>query len=93
MLAQNSEPLQEAAANLYIANSDEIVRQQCRAIEDAERRERTLECNNRLLKEEVARHKKALLEKDGALAEMGNALAEIEQEILRFIALLTKYTF
>ena len=97
MLAQNSEALQEAAANLYIANSDEIVRQQCRAREDAERRERTLERNNRLLKEEVARHKKALLEKDGALAErdialaeMGNALAEKEQEILRLKALLTK---
>ena len=104
MLAQNSEALQEAAANLYIANSDEIVRQQFRAREDAERRERTLERNNRLLKEEVAKHKKALLEKDGALAErdialaeMGNALAEKdnalaekEQEILRLKALLAK---
>ena len=97
MLAQNSEALQEAAANLYIANSDEIVRQQCRAREDAELRERTLERNNRLLKEEVAKHKKALLEKDSALAEMGNtltekdnALAEKEQEILRLKALLAK---
>ena len=97
MLAQNSEALQEAAAYLYIANSDEIVRQQCRAREDAERRERTLERNNRLLKEEVAKHKKALLEKDSALAEMGNtltekdnALAEKEQENLRLKALLAK---
>ena len=90
MLAQNSEALQEAAANLYIANSDEIVRQQCRAREDAERRERTLERNNRLLKEEVAKHKKALLEKDSALAAKDYALAEKEQEILRLKALLTK---
>ena len=97
MLAQNSEALQEAAANLYIANSDEIVQQQCRAREDAERRERTLERNNRLLKEEVAKHKKALLdnnklllEKDNALAEKDNALAEKDQEILRLKALLAK---
>ena len=90
MLAQNSEALQEATANLYIANSDEIVRQQCRAREDAERRERTLERNNRLLKEEVAKHKKALLEKDSALAAKDYALAEKEQEILRLKALLAK---
>ena len=90
MLAQNSESLQEATANLYIENSDEIVRQQCRAREDAERRERTLERNNRLLKEEVAKHKKALLEKDSALAAKDYALAEKEQEILRLKALLAK---
>ena len=90
MLAHNSEALQEATANLYIANSDEIVRQQCRAREVAERRERTLERNNRLLKEEVAKHKKALLEIDSALAAKDYALAEKEQEILRLKALLAK---
>ena len=39
MLAQNNEYLEETAESLYIANADEIVRQQCLAREDVERRE------------------------------------------------------
>lgn len=50
MLAQNNEYLKEAADSLYKANAKEIVRQQCRAREDAERRERTLVRDNQLLK-------------------------------------------
>ena len=76
MLANNNEALKEAAENQYIANSDEIVRQQCRAREDAERRERTLERNNRLLKE-------ALVEKEVALAEK-------DKEIFRLKEMLKK---
>ena len=97
MLANNNEALQEAATNLYIANSDEIVRQQCRAREDAKRRERTLE---RITREQqkalaekdriIAERDNALAEKDSALAEKDNALAEKEQEILRLKALLAK---
>ena len=41
MLAQNNEYLEEAANSIYQANAKEIVRQQCRAREDAERREPT----------------------------------------------------
>lgn len=41
--AKDNEYLQEAAESLYVANADEIVRQQCRAREDAERLQRTLE--------------------------------------------------
>ena len=97
MLANNNEALQEAATNLYIANSDEIVRQQCRAREDAKRRERTLERITREQKKAlaekdriIAERDNALAEKDSALAEKDNALAEKEQEILRLKALLAK---
>ena len=55
MWAENDEYLEEAADSLYIANADEIVRQQCRAREDAERHERTLERDNRILKEQYAK--------------------------------------
>lgn len=54
MLAQNNEYLQEAADSIYKANAEEIVRQQCRAREDAERRERTLVRNYNLLKQDLA---------------------------------------
>ena len=54
MLAQNNEYLQEAADSIYKANSEEIVRQQCRAREDAERRERTLVRNYNLIKHDLA---------------------------------------
>lgn len=104
MLTSNNNSLQEAAELLYVANSDEIVRQQCIAREDAERRERTLERNNRLLQEELKETKKALVEKndllaekdnrlaeqDNRLTEKDNRLAEQEQEIARLKALLNK---
>ena len=54
MLAENNEYMEETVEALYVANADEIVRQQCRAREDAERRERTLERDNKKLKEELA---------------------------------------
>ena len=76
MLANNNEALQEAATNLYIANSDEIVRQQCRAREDAERRERTLERITREQKKALAEKDRIISEREHALAEMGSALAE-----------------
>ena len=53
MLAKENEYMQEAAKSLYVANADEIVREQCRAREDAERRERTLERNIRMLIQEA----------------------------------------
>ena len=54
MLAKDNEYMEETVEALYVANADEIVRQQCRAREDAERRERTLERDNKKLKEELA---------------------------------------
>lgn len=75
MLTKENEYLQEAASSLYVANADEIVRQQCIAREDAERRERTLE---RLVMQKQAKIEeqekenkrlRALLEANGILLE------------------------
>lgn len=55
MLAKNNEYLEEAAASIYRANAEEIVRQQCLAREDAERRERTLVRDNKLLKKDITK--------------------------------------
>ena len=54
MLAEKNEYLQEAAQCVYMANAEEIVRQKCRAREDAERHERTLKRDMNKLKEENA---------------------------------------
>ena len=51
MLAQNDEYLQAAATSIRIANEEEIIREQCRAREDALRRERTLERDNKIWQE------------------------------------------
>lgn len=73
MLAQNDEYLQEAATSIRIANEAEIVREQCRAREDALRRERTLERdNNRLLAEKAS----LLDEKASLLNEKASLLDE-----------------
>lgn len=64
MLARENEYLQEAAESIYVANADEIVRQQCIAREDAERRERTLERvaeQHRIAKEEAEQREAELL--------------------------------
>ena len=63
MLAKENEYLQEAAESLYVANADEIVRQQCIAREDAERRERTLEKiaeQHRVAREDAERRERTL---------------------------------
>lgn len=83
MLTKDNEYLQEAAESLYTANADEIIRQQCIAREDAERRERTLERNYKLAQE-------ALAEKDSALAEMGSALAEKDSALAEMNSFLNE---
>ena len=81
MLAKNNEYLQEAAESLYVSNADEIVRQQCRAREDAERLQRTLERDNKLLKDEKTKLTKQLDEKDKQLDEKDKRIAELERQL------------
>ena len=73
MVAQNDEYLQEAASSIRIANEEEIVREQCRAREDALRRERTLERDNKILQE---KYQQALDEKASLLDERASLLNE-----------------
>lgn len=61
MYAEKNEYLKEAVEALYVANADEIVRQQCRARKDAEIREmrmqyeiQELEDKNAALENEIA---------------------------------------
>ena len=75
MLARENEYLQEAADSLFVANADEIIRQQCQAREDAEKRERTLERDNRLLREKL---EKVIKEKDEEIEALKKMLAEKE---------------
>lgn len=86
MLAQNNEYLQEAADSIYKANSEEIVRQQCRAREDAERRERTLVRNYNILKHDlnVANEENAALKEDIAVANEENAT--LKEDIAALLA-------
>ena len=80
MLAQNDEYLQEAATSIRIANEAEIVREQCRAREDALRRERTLERDkNRLLAENAALQDKYVALQD-EIASLRKQLAELQTQ-------------
>ena len=79
MLAKENEYLQEAAESLYVANADEIVRQQCIAREDAERRERTLERDKRLLQDALAEKDRVLAEKDRVLAEQAERIEKLNE--------------
>ena len=81
MLAKDNEYLQEAAESLYVANADEIVRQQCRAREDAERLQRTLERDNKLLKEQLNSKDKELDETRNLLSKERQRIAELEVKL------------
>ena len=91
MLAKDNEYLQETAESLYVANADEIIRQQCLAREDAERRERTLERlerNNSLLKKDntALKEDNASLKEDNASLKEDNVslkarIAELEAQL------------
>ena len=81
MLAKDNEYLQEAAESLYVANADEIVRQQCRAREDAERLQRTLERDNKLLKEQLNYKDKELDETRNLLSKERQRIAELEVKL------------
>jgi predicted transposase/invertase (TIGR01784 family) len=81
MLAKDNEYLQEAAESLYVANADEIVRQQCRAREDAERLQRTLERDNKLLKEQLNSKDKELDETRNLLSKERQRIAELEAKL------------
>ena len=85
MLAQNDEYLQEAATSIRIANGEEIVREQCRAREDALRRERTLERDNKILKQEYQslQHKNAALTNENTALTNENAALTNENAALK----------
>ena len=81
MLAEKNEYLQEAAQSVYMANAEEIVRQKCRAREEAERHERTMKRDMNKLKEENA----AMKEENAAMKEqyaaMATRIAELEAQL------------
>ena len=85
MLAQNDEYLQEAATSIRIANEEEIVREQCRAREDALRRERTLERDNKILKQKYQslHQKNTTLTNENAALTNENATLKAELDSLR----------
>lgn len=94
MLAENNEYLQEAAESLYVANADEIVRQQCQAREDAEKRERTILRDKKILQEQLAKTQlaleQALNEKNLLKAEIDETLAQKDEYIAYLEAQLAK---
>ena len=81
MLAKDNEYLQEAAESLYIANADEMVRQQCYARQDAEKRERYLVKHIKIAEEKIAQKDEVIAEKEGVIAEKDGVIAEKDQLI------------
>ena len=86
MLAQNNEYLEEAANSIYQANAKEIVRQQCRAREDAERRERTLIRNYNRAIDELNTTKEALDSEKLRNTSLQNENASLQNENASLLA-------
>ena len=81
MLAEKNEYLQEAAQAVYMANAEEIVRQKCRAREDAERHERTMKRDMNRLKNDNATVKKENAAMKQENAAMATRIAELEAQL------------
>lgn len=77
MLAKDNEYLQEAAESLYLANADEMVRQQCYARQDAEKRERYLVKHIKLAEEKLAQKDEIIAEKDKLIQELQQKLSQM----------------
>ena len=80
MLAQNDEYLQAAATSIRIANEEEIIREQCRAREDALRRERTLERDNKLWQEKYQALQDENLSLQDELSALREQLAKLQAQ-------------
>ena len=74
MIAQNNEILTSATKSLFEYNADDLIRQQCRAREEAERHERTL------LKK-ISDQEKLLEKKDELLNAKDELLEEKDAQI------------
>ena len=90
MFAKDNEYLQEAAESIYVANADEIVRQQCRARADAERIERTLKRDNKILKEEKEKLAQQVDEQAQQINELTQQIGQLINQVATLQAQLTK---
>lgn len=84
MLAAQNEYLEEATQELYKCNSDDIIRQQCRAREDYYRRQRTREKALKDASEErdrLAEENKQLAVKNEQLATEKEQLATEKEQL------------
>ena len=76
MIAKNNDILTSATESLYMMNSDELIREQCRAREDFERHERTVQ---RDLAEQAATIKKqahTISEQADTITELSSTVTE-----------------
>ena len=95
MLAAQNEYLEEATKELYKCNSDEIIRQQCRAREEYYRRQRTMEKalkdaseeRDRLAEEnkQLATEKEQLATEKEQLSTKNEQLAAKMEEALKIV--------
>ena len=69
MIAKNNEILTSASKSLYEYNSDWLVREQCRARED-------FECHERTMQKRLAEKDNTIAEKNNTIAEQDNTIAE-----------------
>lgn len=79
MLAKDNESMQEAVNSIYMANANEMVRQRCLAREEAERHERTMLRNIKILEDknmELKDENNALREKIAVLEAENKKLSK-----------------
>ena len=80
MLAKDNEYLEAAANSLYEANEERMVRERCIARKLAERRERTLERDIKILKENISNLEKYNTNLEERIKELEKMLSDQENQ-------------
>lgn len=81
MIAQDNSTIASTVKVIYDYNEDELIRRQCRAREEYERHERTVNKRIQDLTEALDQANTALAEKESALVEKESVLAEMNKKI------------
>lgn len=78
MMAESDKYMSEAAAEMYMLNADEIVRQQCLAREEYYRNQRRIQKQTEQLQKQTEELKRQLVDKERQLADKEREIEELK---------------
>lgn len=90
MIAQNNDILTAATKSLFEYNADDLIRQRCRAREEAERHERTLLKEIADRDQTISEQDQTITKQDQTITEQKQALAEKDAYIQELEAMVKK---
>lgn len=92
MIAKNNEILTSAAQSIFHMNADDLIREQCRAREEYERHERTVQKTMQEQAEAIAERDETIKEQERIIKNQGNIIKKLELDNQHFQTQLAQLT-